>query len=122
MPTRISVSDLYQRSQSVLEAASARGAASGDTAIVVDRGGNMRIISSEGWTLTGIIREFGAAEVYMIAKRRDRTTVESWTPSDRCTVTEWIPVAREAAASPSAGLALSRSYAAMSQVTPEFCH
>lgn len=100
------MSDLFRRAESILEAASARNASSADTAIVLDRAGGMRILSSEGWTLAGIIREFGAAEVYMVRNCAATTTVEGWSTMDHCTISR----------------KLSRSaqgYAATLQVTPQ---
>jgi hypothetical protein len=80
------MSDLSRRAESILEAASVPGARSAGTAIVLDRAGSMRILSSEGWTLNGIIGEFGAAEVYMIGNCARAITVEGWSPTDHCTV------------------------------------
>jgi hypothetical protein len=81
------VSDLIRRAESILEAASVRGAMSAGTAIVLDRAGSIRIINSEGWTLNGIIGELGAAEVYMIRNCAAAIAVEGWSTTGRCTVT-----------------------------------
>lgn len=81
------MSELSRRADSILEAASVPGASSIGTAIVMDREGGMRMLSSEGWTLNGIIGELGAAEVYMIRYGARVITVEAWSTTDRCTVT-----------------------------------
>lgn len=81
------MSELFRRADSILEAASAPGASSVGTAIVMDRKGCMRILNSEGWTLNGIIGELGAAEVYLIRYGAKAITVDAWSTTDRCTVT-----------------------------------
>jgi hypothetical protein len=99
------MSDLFFRAESILDVASVPGAGTTGTAIVLDRAGNMRIIDSEGWTLNGIIGEYGAAEVYMIGTSEAEVAVEGWSTTGRCTVTrKRIPV---------------RGYAATSQVMPQ---
>jgi hypothetical protein len=81
------VSELFLRADSILDAALVPGASSVGTAIVMDRQGGVRILSSEGWTLNGIIGELGAAEVYMIRYGAEMITVDAWSTTDRCTVT-----------------------------------
>jgi hypothetical protein len=85
------VSELFRKADSILEAASAPGASSVGTAIVMDRSGGMRILNSAGWTLNGIIGELGAAEVYLIGYRAEAITVEAWSTTGRCTVTRTLP-------------------------------
>jgi hypothetical protein len=80
------MNNLYRRAESILEVALAAGATSGGTAIVLDRAGSLRIISSEGWTLRGLIQEFGANEVYMVGQRSEGITVEGWTAGGQCTL------------------------------------
>lgn len=77
---------LYRRAESILEIAAAPGAGQEGTAIVLDRAGSLRVLSSEGWTLAGLIREFGAAEVYLIKRWCGSITVEGWTASGQCTL------------------------------------
>lgn len=48
----------------------------------------MRILNSEGWTLMGLIREYGAAEVYMIRNSPAAITVEGWSTTQHCTVSQ----------------------------------
>jgi hypothetical protein len=81
------VSELFLRADSILDAALIPGGSSAGIAIVMDRQGGVRILSSEGWTLNGIIGELGAAEVYMIRHGAETITVDAWSTTDRCTVT-----------------------------------
>jgi hypothetical protein len=85
------MNNLYRRAESILEVASAAGATSGGTAIVLDRAGSLRVMSSEGWTLRGLIQEFGAAEVYMVQRLSASITVEGWTASGQCTLSKRQP-------------------------------
>jgi hypothetical protein len=78
------VSNLYRRAESILKVASVSGAGEAETALVLDRAGHLRVLNSEGWSLPGLIREYGAAEVFLIKKWAGRTTVESWSQTDRC--------------------------------------
>jgi hypothetical protein len=82
------VNNLYSRAESILEIASAPGAGSAETAIVLDRAGSLRLLSSEGWTLCGLIREFGAHEVYLVKKLSGGITVEGWTATGQCTLSK----------------------------------
>ena len=111
------MSELSRRADSILEAASVRGASCEATAIVMDRAGGMRILNSEGWTLPGIIGELGAAEVYMIRYGAQAITVEAWSTTDRCTITR-TPARPPALQVPALLSAQTRSYAAISQVIP----
>jgi hypothetical protein len=97
------MNNLYRRAESILEVASAAGAASGGTAIVLDRAGRLRVMSSEGWTLRGLIQEFGAAEVYIVQRLSASITVEGWTASGQCRLSKQHPKA---------------TYMQTSQVTP----
>jgi len=99
------VNALLRRAESILEVAAAPSASGTGTFIVVDRSGSVRMMNSEGWTMTGIIQEFGANEVYLVRKHNGTTTVEGWTPTDRCTISQ-----QEKAKKP--------AYAAMLQVMP----
>ena len=82
------MNDLFRRAQSILEAASVPGCRSAGTAIVLDRNGGLRILNSEGWTLMGIVREFGAAEAYLIGNSGASITVEGWSTMDQCKITQ----------------------------------
>ena len=82
------MSNLYSRAESILEVASAPGAGSAETAIVLDRAGSLRLLSSEGWTLCGLIREFGAHEVYLVKRLSGGITVEGWTATGQCTLSK----------------------------------
>ncbi|HVW07895.1 MAG TPA: hypothetical protein VHC90_04905 [Bryobacteraceae bacterium] len=109
------MSQLFRRAESILEVASAPGADSGPTAIVLDREGQLRVLNPDGWTRMGLIEEFGAREVYIVKKQGGTVTVEGWSANDRCTVSTqeagrpWMDRIPMRAALP---------YAARSHVTP----
>ncbi len=92
------MSDLSRRAEEILDVASAPGANPHGTVMVLDRLGSLRVMSHEGWTLPGLIQEFGAREVYRITKRAGKITVDGWSAAQQCSI--------------------SRPYAAMSQVMP----
>lgn len=85
------MNSLYRRAESILEVASAPGAASGGTAIILDRAGSLRVLSSDGWTLRGLIQEFGADEVYMVQRSHGNVTVEGWTAGGQCKLSKKRP-------------------------------
>ncbi|MGD1070238.1 MAG: hypothetical protein ABSB15_08865 [Bryobacteraceae bacterium] len=75
---------LYRRTESILEIASAPGAGPDGTAIVLDRAGSLRVLSSDGWTLGGLVQEFGAEEAYLVKRLSGTITVEGWTATGQC--------------------------------------
>ena len=110
------MNDLPGRAKQILEAAVAADAESSETAIVLDRSGNLRIVNSEGWTLPGIVREFGAAEVFVVKKRALEVMVEGWSRADRCLVTTSRPHPATRGCKPACP---SEAHAARLQVTPQ---
>lgn len=77
-----------RRAESILEVASAPGAETAETVLVIDRSGQLRMLSADGWSLAGLIREFGAEEIYRVKKAGGRITVEGWSPTDQCTIVQ----------------------------------
>jgi hypothetical protein len=65
------------------------------------------MFSSGGWSVPGLIREFGAEEVFTIEKFAGTITVEAWSATDRCIIRE------------KAGHPPVPGYATMLQVTPQ---
>jgi hypothetical protein len=114
----VGVSQLFRRAESILEVASSPGANSSPTAIVLDREGQLRVLSQEGWTRSGLIEEFGAREVYIVKKRGGAVTVEGWSANDHCTVSTKEPGNSWLDLMP-AHASLSQAYAARSQVRPQ---
>jgi hypothetical protein len=110
------VNDLFLRAESILDVASAPGANSDGTVILMDRAGQLRVMSLEGWTLPALISEFGAREVYMVRKRAETITVEGWSVTDRCTMSRAQNRPTFAGRMP---LHSAGGYAATSQVTPQ---
>ncbi len=80
------MNDLFRRAESILEVAITEGADSAGTIIVLDRAGQLRVLSPEGWTLPGLIAEFGAREVFVVKKFAEKITVEGWSASDSCII------------------------------------
>jgi hypothetical protein len=80
------VKNLLRKAESVLEVAAGNSSALGRTALIVDRAGGMRVLDSAEWSLPAMIREFGAAEVYVIDRGTGATKVEGWSSSESCIV------------------------------------
>lgn len=110
------MNELLRRAESILDVASVPGANRGETAILVDRGGQLRVMSREGWTLSGLVREFGASEVYMVNKRAGTVTVEGWSATNSCTISRKQAGNALADLSP---MTAAGCYSARSQVTPQ---
>ena len=83
-----SVDMLRSRAGAVFEIASDPAAKCDKTALVVYRTGGMHVVSTTEWSLTAIIHEFGANEVYMIDREAGKLTVEAWSPTATCKVRE----------------------------------
>jgi len=64
--------------EQLLDIAHTTAATSGDMFLLIDRSDQLRIISSVGWSLPGVIGEFGAAEVFQIRRRADGQEIEGW--------------------------------------------
>lgn len=77
---------LLRRAEDIVEIAVQSGRAAGESVIVLDRQGGMRMLDPAGWTLEGLIGEFGASEVFRLESRGGTVRVEGWSPSERCQV------------------------------------
>jgi hypothetical protein len=84
-----------RRAEGVLDIASAAGA-SPNSAIIFDRQGGMRMLDPSGWSLDGLISEFGAQEVYRISRRGGAVRVEAWSESERCVIERKTAALRQA--------------------------
>jgi hypothetical protein len=80
------MSALLRHTESIFEIAIAPAAEYDNAALVVDRTGGMRVLNSAEWSLPGIIREFGASEVYLIERKLGKLKVEGWSATERCVV------------------------------------
>lgn len=63
----------------LLEIAAVAPPGTGDTAIVMDRSGGMRMMDATGWSMAGLVHEFGAKEAYRIGRGPEGISVEGWT-------------------------------------------
>ena len=109
------MSDLFRRAESILDVASAPGAESDGTVIVLDRAGHLRMLSPGEWTLPALVHEFGAREVYMVRNRAGSITVEAWSATDRCTISRKQAGHAFSLTMPT----ISGCYAARSQMSPQ---
>jgi hypothetical protein len=112
------VNDLFRRAESILAVASANGATSGGTGIVLDRAGQLRVLSLDGWSLTGLIQEFGAREIYIIKQCAGTTSVEGWSATESCTISQKNARKSQADMIPTEASPGTR-YAARLQLTPQ---
>ena len=78
------VSAFFQRAEEILQIATAGNASLGDTLMVVDRQGGIRMLSSDGWSLPALAAEFGAEAVYKVERRGSSVRVEGWNGFERC--------------------------------------
>jgi len=80
----LSVSVFVSRAEDILSIATAGKSGLGDTVVVLDRQGGMRMVQPEGWSLPAIAAEFGAEAVYKVERRGSRVRVEGWNGWERC--------------------------------------
>jgi hypothetical protein len=86
---------LAQRAEEVLEIATKAGREIGeDTAILINRQGGMRMLNSAGWSLSGLLAEFGAAVVYKVERRGGAIRVEAGDGRERCFIERALADAR----------------------------
>jgi len=79
------VTDFLRRAEEILEVAiGAPHDVEQETAIVIDRQGGIRMLDAAGWSLSGLMAEFGAAAVYRMKKSRGSVRVEGWDGMQRC--------------------------------------
>jgi hypothetical protein len=83
------VETLLRRAESILDVAGISENPEG-AAILLDREGGMRMMSLDGWSLPGLISEFGAHEVYSVRRVADTVVVEGWSPREQCTLRRQI--------------------------------
>lgn len=73
-----------RRAEEVLEIAATSAERSGECLILFDNTGGMRMFDPAGWSVTGLICEFGAREIYRIERRNGAVRVEGWSASQQC--------------------------------------
>jgi hypothetical protein len=78
------VSAFFRRAEEILEIASRPGASLGDTLVVLDRQGGIRMVDATGWSLSASAAEFGAEAVYRIERRGGSVRIEGWNGPERC--------------------------------------
>ena len=77
------MSAFFQRAAEILEIATA-SASLGDTLMVLDRQGGIRMLQPAGWSLPALAAEFGAEAVYKVERRGSAVRVEGWNGFERC--------------------------------------
>ncbi len=78
------MSPFLRRAEEILEVAAAAETNAGDTVILLDRQGGMRMLDPAGWSFSGLAAEYGAAAIYKIERRGRAVRVEGWSGGDRC--------------------------------------
>ena len=73
-----------QRAEEILEVAVTAEDGAAENLILFDSADGMRMLDPAGWSLTGLIREFGAREIYRIERRNGVVRVEGWSASQQC--------------------------------------
>ena len=82
-----SVTPFLRRAEEILDVASEAGNNSDqETAILIDRQGGIRMLDATGWSLSGLMSEFGAAAVYRVKRARGAVRVEAWDGFQRCEI------------------------------------
>lgn len=77
---------LLRRAEEILDIALTAEENVQERLILVDRVGGMRMLDPCGWSLTGLIREFGAREIFRIERRNGVVRVEGWCASEQCLI------------------------------------
>lgn len=78
------MSEFFRRAEDILQIATTGNTAAGDTALVLDRQGGLRMLDPTGWSLPALAAEYGAAAVYRVIRRGNSVRVEGWNGSQRC--------------------------------------
>jgi len=78
---RLCVSPLLRHAEEILETAAF---GSQEVAIVIGRGGTVRMMEPEGWSLPALYAEYGAKAVYKVERRRSTVCVEGWDGTLAC--------------------------------------
>lgn len=78
------MSAFFHRAEEILQVAATESGESGDTLVVLDRQGGIRMLQPTGWSLPALAAEFGAEAVYKVERRGHSVRVEGWNGSQRC--------------------------------------
>ncbi|MGA1997428.1 MAG: hypothetical protein ABSH45_16765 [Bryobacteraceae bacterium] len=78
------MSEFFRRAEELLQIATTGNSGGGDTALVLDRQGGLRMLDPAGWSLPALAAEYGAAAVYRVIRRGNSVRVEGWNGSQRC--------------------------------------
>ncbi|MGA2117842.1 MAG: hypothetical protein ABSH56_24185 [Bryobacteraceae bacterium] len=78
------MSEFFRRAEEILQIATSGNSGAGDTALVLDRQGGLRMLDPAGWSLPAMAAEYGAAAVYRVVRRGNSVRVEGWNGSQRC--------------------------------------
>lgn len=78
------MSRFLERAEQVLEVALTTGEGAAECLILFDDAGGMRMLDPAGWSLTGLIQEYGARELYRIERRNGTVRVAGWSASQQC--------------------------------------
>jgi hypothetical protein len=78
------VSRFLERAEEVLAVALTNAEGARESLILFDNAGGMRMFDPAGWSVTGLICEFGAREIYRIERRNGAVRVEGWSASQQC--------------------------------------
>jgi hypothetical protein len=81
---KLFVDRFLQRAEEVLEVALTAEDGAAEGLILFDNAGGMRMLDPAGWSLNGLIREFGAREIYRIERRNGAVRVEGWSANQQC--------------------------------------
>jgi hypothetical protein len=101
------VNGILRRAEEILEVACQQRDGASTSLILFDRAGGMRMMDPQGWSLSGLIQEYGANEVYRIERKNGSVRVEGWSPLEKCLLQRQIAPAK-----------LTPYYASMLQVMP----
>jgi hypothetical protein len=86
------VTAFLERAEEILDVASeAQRDVEQETAILIDRQGGIRMLDPTGWSLSGLLAEFGAAVVYRVKKSRGTVRVEGWDGRQKCDIQRSAP-------------------------------
>jgi hypothetical protein len=85
------VSAFLRRAEDIIEVALQSGSEASQPLIVLDSQGGMRMLDGSGWTIEGLVGEFGANEVFRVGTRSGAVRVEGWSASERCLIQRESP-------------------------------
>jgi hypothetical protein len=73
-----------KQAEDILAIATKSDAGLGDTMVVLDRQGGMRMVQAAGWSMAGLAAEYGAEAIYKVERRGSTVRVEGWNGTERC--------------------------------------